>query len=66
MNDETKVIEFDNIEAAMEHVQKLEKEASDAVARYRQAMAEFTGFVPGQQVGPMDILKLILKFRDAK
>lgn len=60
------VIEFDNVEDAIAHVQKLEKEASEAVARYRVALSELTGIQPGQQVGPMDILKMVLKFKDAK
>ena len=59
------VIEFTNIEDAIAHVEKLEKEAGEAVQKYRAAVCQFTGIGPGQQIGPMDMVKLILKFKGA-
>jgi len=59
------VIEFTNIEDAIAHVEKLEKEAGEAVQKYRAAVSQFTGLQPGQQIGPMDMVKLILKFKGA-
>ncbi len=60
------VIEFTNVQDAIAHVEKLEKEAGEAVARYRQSVSEFTGVQPGQQMGPMEMVKLILKFKGAE
>jgi len=60
------VIEFNNVQDAIAHVENLEKEAAEAVRKYREAVSQFTGMQPGQQMGPMDMVKLILKFKGAE
>lgn len=63
-NQETVV--FNSVLEAVEHVNKLRKEAEESVARYHQAIFEFTGIRPGQTLNPMDIVNLVLKFKDAQ
>lgn len=66
MSEEITTVECKSLKEAIDHVAMLEDVAKKAVGEYHEGVRQLTGIVPGQQMTPMDIVKIWHKLENPK